>query len=154
MNINWLEATWLVICGVGTLVTLHLLIDALRERVEYRRTKNDTARRRARNLVLDGNVRRDSLRLVVQLCLLSVVFPSLLRPGEPDLGFSDDVLFAHTVAVLAIMVAPIVLLISSLFDARDRRNLRILSLSLVITEVAANTAAVDANTVALDKEHP
>jgi hypothetical protein len=66
---------------------------------------------KARELAAAGNVRRELLRLIVLILLLSIVVPELF----------DDAEIALSPFVVALMAITIVLLVSTILDAKDRR---------------------------------
>jgi hypothetical protein len=148
MQVNLMETLWIAACLSGVVVTAVLVWDAAAERDGYSRTPNDSARRLARMLVLNGNIRRDSIRLATQLCLLAVVAPSLFRPGEVplvlDLSTPESLLMTlTTVAVLSLLAVPVLLLVNSVLDFRDRRRLRAVVVALVEDERSDLLAAID-----------
>lgn len=121
MHVDLVEAVWFALNAGCLVVTLIALVDA-------RRDQNAVARinGRARKLVTAGNVRREFLRAVVQVLLIVIVIP----------GLFVDVPIRVTPLLLALMAVPVVLLLSSLYDYRDRRALNALA-----DEIAAQRAA-------------
>lgn len=117
LHVDFIEAVWIGLNGVCLVVTIIAFIDSLRDRSAVRRLNG-----RARKLVVDGNVRREILRVIVQVLLIVVVVP----------GIFVDTPVKVTPLLVIFMAVPVVLLVSSLFDWRDRRNL-----NRLVDEVAA-----------------
>lgn len=140
-TVNGVEIAWLLSCSLGILVTTWLLMDAIAERHAYIKSGGN-GRIKARKLVLDGTVRRDSLRLVVQTMLLAVAFPSLLVMNEVVLSLASLIETLQTVSILALMAVPVLLLTSSLFDAKDRQTLKVVSEQIVLSERQLTDASI------------
>lgn len=137
MNINSVEWVWLSICVLGVIATIILLLDSLGERALVKTLFN--GKRKVRHIIVRANIRRESMRLVMQLLLTGAVIPSLFRPGDFTFVFdlstdASRVLTAVTVAVLCLMAVPLLLLATSLADKRDRGTLRDLAIQVVREE--------------------
>lgn len=137
MHVNLVEAIWLVVSLLGVIFTAVLLLDSIGERETVRDLGN--GRQALRLFIVRGNIRRESIRLAVQIILLLAVVPSALRPGEFNLRFDlstpEGVLATSiTVAVLGLICVPIGMTISSFFDARDRRIIRAMAYDLIRTD--------------------
>ena len=171
MNVNWIEAIWLLICLTGIVSTLFLLADSLGERELVQTLKN--GRFKIRNLTVASNIRREAIRLIMQIFLATAVLPGLIRPGDVNLVFDfnalaravtsgvfDDRALATmtTIAIVCLMATPIGMLTSSLFDRRDRQRLRdfaidvvreerLVSEEMVLKALTAERASVDAETM-------
>ena len=72
---------------------------------------------RAREMAADGIVRREVIRLVVQVLLLSLVIPGLFDDRQTDL---------FNPLVLTLMVIQGLILFSTILDSRERKSLTIL----------------------------
>lgn len=107
LHVDALEAVWIITNATALVVTFAALLDA-------RGTSRIHDSRPARRLVVRGNVRREVMRLVMQVLLLSLVLPGLTLDRPTPL----------TPFVAVLIAVPIVLLASSLMDAWDRRRLR------------------------------
>ncbi len=105
--------------------TLGALIEARRDQIAARDDEDATGD--ARRLTARGNVRREALRTVVQLLLISIVIPGL---------FTDRAI-TLTPALIALILVPIVLFTSTVFDARDRTRLADMLLAAVRAERSA-----------------
>lgn len=101
------EGFYVAVNVTAVVLTLFALYDAIVSRRVVR-----TLNGRAREIVADATVRREWFRLAVQLLLLSLAVPAVLKPGDTPLSF----------AVVCLLLIPVLLLASSIFDARDRRR--------------------------------
>jgi hypothetical protein len=106
VSVEPLEAVYVVINLTAFLLTLSALVDA---RADSQAVK--LLNGQARELAAAGNVRREALRIVVLLLLLSIVVPGLHVDREIPLS----------PLVVALMGIPLVLLASTVFDSKDRR---------------------------------
>jgi Na+/melibiose symporter-like transporter len=147
LHVNMVEAVWLLICLVGIFTTIMLLIDSMGERETVKDLSN--GRQALRLFIVRGNIRRESFRLFMQAVLLLAVLPSALRPGDFDFAFdplSRDpervVATAITVAVLSLMMAPLMLLLTSYFDYRDRQKIRIMAAEILHVDSDRGDAAI------------
>ena len=122
ISINAVEALWISVNGITAVLTVLALLDAWHDL----RVANPD-RRRARILAARGNVRRELFRTVVQFLLLSATVPGIFTPGEIQLS----------VPIACLIAVPIVLLLSSALDARDRNSLATMVLEDIATERAA-----------------
>ena len=152
---NPVEAFWVFTNLAGALVTVALLFDAWQERRAYMRTPNDSARRQARTLVVTGNVRREAIRLYMQIALLVLAVPSLLRPGDVPFTFDlstpeSTAATISTVALLSLITVPVALLVNSLLDMRERHRLRLVTVEHD-RDLAVDQAVQELSTLAEDK---
>lgn len=108
IDVNEVEAIWIALTLGGVVLRVLALRDACRDRVAIRALNG-----RAREIMADGSVRREVLRLVVQLLLLSIVVPAILRPGPTVIS----------VGLLVVIAIPAVLFVDSVLDTRERRRL-------------------------------
>ena len=125
LHVNGVEALWIVLNLTTFVLTASALLDARADREAVRKLNGS-----ARELVAKGIVRREGLRLVVQVLLLIIVVPGVFADRE----------FNFTPAIAALMLIPIVLLISSAVDARDRRALTVVVAADLLEE---RTTALD-----------
>lgn len=125
MSIGPIELLWITTNGFTFLLTAVALIDAL---------QLPALEPGARQLVARGNIRRELLRLVVQTLLLLVAVPGLFSDREITL----------TPALAALIAVPVVLLISTIFDALDRRKLRLMAFDVIKAEQASALERIEA----------
>lgn len=139
VSINAVEALWISVNGLTLVLTLLALLDAWHDV----RVAADVDRRRARVVTARGNVRREAFRMVAQLLLLAVAVPGAFSDREINLS----------PALIALIAVPIVLLLASAFDTRDRNRLATLVLEDIANErlKTALEASVQAN-IELTKE--
>ena len=128
MTISPLTFAWLALNLVTLALTVAALIEARADREAVRALNG-----RARELVAAGQVRRETFRTAVQGLLLAAVFPSLL--ARPELGI---------IAIGALMTVPVLLLIASLTDARDRRRMTVFTAAQVLADDASALARIEA----------
>lgn len=105
VSVNWIEATWLVLNVVTLFLTVYALVDARADERAVRALNGE-----AREIVTEGNVRRETFRVILQVQLLFVALPGLFSDREATLN----------PIVLVLMSIPVVLLLATIFDARDR----------------------------------
>jgi hypothetical protein len=108
LHVDPLEALWFVVNLSTLALTLVALRGAWRDLAIARGDASD--RHELREITARGNVRREALRLVVQLLLLSVVVPALFTDRPVTLS----------PPIIALILVPAVLLASTIFDARER----------------------------------
>lgn len=136
LAINSVEFVWVTLNVLTLAFTITAYFDARADRTAVRLLNG-----KARELAASGIVRRESFRVATQLLLLVVVIPSLFREGDTNLS----------PALAALMTVPVVLLLSSFFDARERKALTVLvtaealqvktdALDRIETALAENTA--------------
>lgn len=107
-SVNIVEHVWLAVNFATLILTISAYMDARADRRAVKLLNG-----KARELAVEAIVRRELLRIVVQSMLLFVALPSL---------FSDrEVTFSPV--VLMLMAVPVVLLVNSAMDARDRKRL-------------------------------
>lgn len=120
-----IETVWIVMNTVAVLVTGASFLEAMQRWNEARRLNGKHA---ARRLVARSNARREGMRAVAQLLLLSLVLPGLTIDRPTPLN-------AFTFALIAISA---VLLVQTVWDTRDRfRLLAILEADAARVEVHA-----------------
>lgn len=125
LHVHEIEAFWFIVNAATLMFTLGALVEARRDQVAARIDDDITAD--ARRLTATGNVRREALRVVVQILLISIVLPGL---------FTDRPITISPVLVALILV-PVVLFVATAFDARDRIRLADMLLVAVRSERAA-----------------
>jgi hypothetical protein len=125
VSIQPIEAVYLVIILAALFLTFSALVDARADSAAVRLLNG-----KARELAAAGNVRREVLRIVVLLLLLVIALPGLFSDTEVRL----------TAPVLALIAIPLVLLHSTILDARDRR-----AMTVVVTAdlLHAHSTALD-----------
>ena len=141
LYVNEVEALWVVVTAGGFVLCLTALVDAISG---FRAAQGDAApSHEVRLLTAKGNVRRESLRLVVMALLLSIAVPAL---------FSDRPI-TLTPVLIALILVPVVLATSSLFDFFDRNRLAAMLVDLIRVErdALALESSVQEN-IALTKE--
>lgn len=106
LYVDDVEAAWITLNAATLLLTAVALIEAERDRRAVRILNG-----RARELATAGAVRREVFRLAVQACFIATAVPGLFV--DRDLTIVGPVAFLMTAAVL--------ILASSIFDARERR---------------------------------
>jgi hypothetical protein len=109
--IAFVEWAWTLIAGVGLLTSSWLYINA-REDVLFLLRNSYNGRRR---IVARGHERRESIRAVIQGLGLYVGIYAVTLPNPPD----DKV---HPVT-LCLVAMQLLVVLNSIFDARDRRKL-------------------------------
>lgn len=129
MHVNSVEAIWIALNLTAVVLTLSALVDALADRTAVHLLNGH-----ARELTAAGIVRRESFRLIVQTLLLVAVLPGALVPGEAVMSFT----------ILALMAVPAVLLLSSILDARDRRQATIMVAADILAERTTAMARLEA----------
>ena len=120
--IDPIEGLWVGVTTTTLILTLYALFEAIRS---LRLARLDaSASHEARETVAAGNVRREALRAVVQSLLLSIAIPGLFIDRSITL----------TAPVLALILVPLTLFTSTVFDARDRGRLADILVDLVRVE--------------------
>lgn len=105
LHVGPVELAWVLINGAALILTVLALIDARADARTVRALNG-----RAREIVTAGNVRREGLRVVAQILLLTLGVPALL--SERNVGLSPF--------VLQLIALALVMLLSTALDARDR----------------------------------
>ena len=108
LYVHPLEAAWVALNVATLLVTTVLLREARRDHEAVKALNG-----RTREIATRGDIRRESLRIAVNALLLSVVVPGLFVDRPVNLS----------PPVAALMAVPLVLLLSSFLDLRERRLL-------------------------------
>lgn len=119
LSVSAIEFGWIVVNLTASVLTLTALFDARADRTAVRLLNGH-----ARELAADGIVRREVIRLVVQLMLLSIVIPGL---------FSDREITLSPV-VLALIGIAVLLAFQTFLDARERKALTALVAADVIKD--------------------
>jgi len=135
VSVNAVEAVWLTASGLGFLLTAYALFDAFGQREIVRRLNG-----RAAELAAATNVRREFIRLAVQALLLFVVLPGLFSDRETPL----------TPIVAALIAVPVLLLVNTIVDLRDRRRLVGVVLQAVTTEQQQASKRIEAGLARLE----
>lgn len=117
LSVSPVEGVWLVANLIALVLTLSALVGALSDQAAVHALNG-----KARELAATGQVRREALRAIVQVLLVFVVIPGLFVDRDVPL----------TPTVTALMAVPLVLLLSSILDARDRRRMTVLATAEVI----------------------
>jgi hypothetical protein len=128
-SVDYVEALWVILNLVTAALTLSALVDARADRSAVRLLNGH-----ARDLAANGIVRREAIRLVVQVLLLAIAVPGLFSDAPRPL----------TPGLVMLMAIPVLLLLSSFFDARDRKALTV----LVAADLLATRATKDAEIIA------
>lgn len=130
LSVNLVEGLWIFINLAAFSLTLTALVEARADRAAVKILNGH-----ARELAADSIVRREAIRVVVQLLLLSVAVPGLFvdRP------------IVFTPAVGALMAVPVLILISSFLDARDRKSLTVLVAADLLADTTNELAAIRAD---------
>jgi hypothetical protein len=106
--IGVVEAFWLITLGVACLISTAALADAIADRRAIKSLNG-----KARRIIGAGNIRREAVRLIVQLLLFLLAVPAV---------FDDrDIPLSPTLVVF--LCVPVVLLLNSIFDLIERRAL-------------------------------
>jgi len=119
VNINAVEAIWITLNLVTLILAISALIDARADAKAVRLLNG-----RAREVAADGIVRREIYRVLVQVLLLAIAIPTVFRPGNIE----------PSPSVVFLMTIPVLLLLSSVFDARDRKTMTVLVAADLLVE--------------------
>lgn len=119
LHVDFLEAVWFLVTAAALLQTTLSLIDARRDLVVV--TGDLDEGRDVRELTARGNVRREVMRIVMELLLLSIVLPGLFIDRPISLSLP----------LVALMLIPIALLIQVRLDGRLRGRLAVMLLTMV-----------------------
>lgn len=106
-SVNLVEAIWITLNGVTFGLTLWALWDA---RVARKDAKESDG---TRLKVARGNVRREKARLAIQAIFLTIAIPGVFSENEAEL----------TPLLLLFLSIPLILLVSTILDARERREI-------------------------------
>lgn len=120
-DVHPIEAAWVIVNLATFAFTLSAFVDARADRSAVKLLNGH-----ARELIANGTVRREGIRVTVQLLLLSVVAPGL---------FSDRDI-ALSLPIVALMTVPVLLLLSSFFDARDRKALTVIVAADIVSDAS------------------
>jgi hypothetical protein len=119
LHVDPIEGFWLAINLFALSVTIAALIDAVDNQRAVKLLNGH-----ARELATEGTVRREALRVVVQVLLILVVIPGLMIDRPITLSGP----------IVALILVPVVLLVSSLLDARERRSLTVITAAELVIE--------------------
>lgn len=108
MSVGPVEAVWLLLTISGSVITLWALLDARRDRDAIAHLNGDV-----RSIAVKGNVRREWVRFLIQVVLMSLVLPSLFSDAEVRL----------TWFTAALMSLPALQLVNTGSDYIDRRRI-------------------------------
>lgn len=111
ISIDAIEAFYILVNAVAVVLTTAALLDARADRAALNNGP-------VRTIIANGNVRREAIRLGVQLLLMIIAIPAIFTARETQLS----------PIVLVLLAIPLFLLASSILDRRDRGRLRILTL--------------------------
>lgn len=124
LYVDALEAVWLALNAIGVVLTIGALLEARRDLRAARDDEGD--RSEPRELTAGGDVRRESLRLIVHTALLSIVIPGLFVDRE--------IILSPILA--ALFTVPVVLLLQSALDLRERSILTEMLIRMIRDERA------------------
>jgi hypothetical protein len=111
--IDWWSVAWTLIASIGVLVSAVALKDARHDVAILRAANIDGAKR----IVVVGHIRRETMRLIVQVCFL-IAGVLILLPGSQTGPLSE------TEVIKALIVAPVVVIVlNSIEDMRARQRL-------------------------------
>lgn len=119
VDINAIEAIWICLNFITLILTAVALLDALKDAAAVKALNG-----KARELVAGGNVRREALRLVVQVVLIAVALPGLFEGRDTPLS----------VSVVLLVSVPALLLIQTALDTRERWKLSGILTERIIAE--------------------
>ena len=141
LHVEPITGLWFVVNAGALILTLVALGSAIRDR-RYA-VVDESPSHEAREVIASGNVRREALRILQLLLLLSLVIPAVLSQRSVVL----------TPPIIALILVPIVLFTSTVYDARDRRRLARMLVDLVRIEQSqyAQESSLQEN-IALTKE--
>lgn len=135
LSINPIEAIWVLLNFSTLILSISAFFDARADQAAVRRLNGQ-----AREIAVAGIVRREGFRLLIQTLLLAIIVPALFTEGDVKVS----------VALVVIMVIPVLLLLSSLFDARDRKAMTILVAADAIAAAAKVASARHPDDVAAE----
>lgn len=119
ISINAVEAFWIGINTLTLILTFARLVDAWEDRQVIMALNGH-----AREVAALGNIRREALRGVVQVILLLVALPGIFSTKETPLN-----------PLLALFISiPVILLINSYLDTRDRKTLTRMATEEIVAE--------------------
>lgn len=121
MNINAVEALWIAVNLIAVVMSAASLADAV---TTYRAARALDEAPSARRVASGNSVRRETVRLVIQFLLLSLVLPGLGIPGEVPLNVFTMTLIGISALLLA----------QTLLDLFERRALSQFSIEQLLTE--------------------
>lgn len=108
MNLNPVELFWIVTNAAAAALTIPALADARRDAAAVKALNGH-----ALGIIARGNVRREWVRLAMQLVLLAIAIPAAQRPGD----------IALTPALVLFLSLPVLVLLNTISEARDRARL-------------------------------
>jgi hypothetical protein len=118
MSVSLVEFLWVMLNTITLVFTITALVDARADREAVRLLNG-----KARELAASGIVRREMVRVIVQVLLLSIAVPGLFSDRETALS----------PVVAALMAVPLFLLLSSFWDARERKAMTVIVTAEALT---------------------
>jgi hypothetical protein len=138
VEVSPLEFTWVALNLLTLAFTITAFFDARADREAVRLLNG-----KARELAATGILRREGIRVIVQLMLLAVAVPGLFladrEPRPPEIA-------VFTISCL--MAVPVLLLVSSFWDARDRKRMTVL---VTAEPLVTKTTSLDRIEAALER---
>lgn len=107
IHVGSVEAVWLALTLIGAAVTLWALVDAVQDRHAVRQLNGDV-----RGIIARGNVRRESVRFLIQGIFLGLAVPQMFVDREIEL----------TPFLAGLMALPALMLLNTGSDYYDRRR--------------------------------
>lgn len=129
LSIDFIEALWIVVNTSTLVLTISAWLDARTNEIAVKKLNG-----RATEFAARGQVRRETFRIICQILLISIVIPGLFIDRPVNLS----------PPVIALIIVPIILLISSLYDARDRKVLTLLAVVRLVSESERTIARIEA----------
>ncbi len=105
VHLTGIELFWIVTNIITTVLTVVALADAHADWAVLRQFNGS-----ARGVVARGNIRRERIRLLIQVAFLVIAIPAALTARETPISFP----------LLAFLSVPLLLLLNTLSDRRDR----------------------------------
>jgi hypothetical protein len=115
--IDWWSVIWMTVASIGVLISAVALQDARHDAAILRAARVDGAKR----ILVVGHIRRETMRLIVQVCFLFAGVLVLL----PGLGYRLRTGFLseeETIKLLIVVPAALIVL-NSIEDMRARQRL-------------------------------
>jgi hypothetical protein len=111
--IDWWSVIWTITASIGVVVSTIALKDARHDEAILQAAKIDGAKR----VVVVGHIRRETMRLIVQVCFL-VTGVLVLLPGSQTGPLSET----EVIKILIVVPAALIVL-NSIEDMRARQRL-------------------------------
>ena len=129
LSVHPVEAVWFIVNLTTFLLTVSAFVDARADRAAVKLLNGH-----GRELIANATIRREGIRLTIQVLLLVVVVPGL---------FSDRAIVL-SVPLVALMIVPVLLLLNSFFDARDRKALTVLVAADIVSDASRRFDRIEA----------